>query len=189
MNSLSNQTLASERFSLRRRLGAGGCGVVYEAFDQEREAFVALKTLHHLDAATLYRFKQEFRALSDIAHPHLITLHELLSDGDRWFFTMELIRGANIFEYLRRANPWLDGASTPTADAEPDTFAAAMLKTTATDDDFTETQKGIVSYLLDSGSPNLLRSGFAADTRGPSACSGLRRPGDRVASKDRLKGA
>ena len=46
-----------------------------------------------------------------------------------------------------------------------------------------------VSYLLDSGSPNLLRSGFAADTRGPSACSGLRRPGDRVASKDRLKGA
>ena len=51
------------------------------------------------------------------------------------------------------------------------------------------TRIAFVSYLLDSGSPNLLRSGFAADTRGPSACSGLRRPGDRVASKDRLKGA
>ena len=47
----------------------------------------------------------------------------------------------------------------------------------------------LVSYLRDSGSPNLLRSRLAADTRGPSACSGLRRPGDRVASKDRLKGA
>ena len=56
----------TERFSVIRRLGAGGMGVVYEAFDRERNERVALKTLREFDARALYRFKQEFRSLSEI---------------------------------------------------------------------------------------------------------------------------
>src|SRR5207253_769612 len=53
----------TDRFVVRRRLGAGSFGVVYEALDRERNARVALKTLRVGTGRALYRFKQEFRAL------------------------------------------------------------------------------------------------------------------------------
>jgi len=91
----------TERFSVRRRLGAGAYGVVYEAFDRERGSLVALKTLRPGNVEALYRLKREFRALADISHPNLATLYELLIEGEQWFFTMELIDGANFLHYVR----------------------------------------------------------------------------------------
>ena len=92
----------TERFAVVQRIGAGGMGVVYEAFDRERQERVALKTLREFDGATLYRFKQEFRSLSGILHPHLVPLYELVGEGDRWFFTMEFVEGAvDLLTYLR----------------------------------------------------------------------------------------
>ncbi len=91
----------TERFSVRRRLGAGAYGVVYEAFDREREVSVALKTLRHGNVDALYRLKREFRALADIAHPNLATLYEMFTSEETWFFTMELVAGVNFLRYVR----------------------------------------------------------------------------------------
>jgi serine/threonine protein kinase len=93
----------TERFSLVRRLGEGGFGVVYEAVDRSRSVNVALKVLRHAEGTPLYRFKREFRALADIAHPNLVTLHELLTDGWHWFFTMDLVRGLPFVPFVRSA--------------------------------------------------------------------------------------
>lgn len=94
-------SLASGRFSIVRRLGAGGMGVVYEAFDRERNARVALKTVHELDSSSLYQLKNEFRALADVAHPCLVGLHELFAEGDSWYFTMDLVDGVPFDAWVR----------------------------------------------------------------------------------------
>ncbi len=59
----------TDRFTVVRRIGKGGMGVVYEAFDRERGEAVAVKKLPTFDADGLYRFKHEFRTLADLHHP------------------------------------------------------------------------------------------------------------------------
>jgi len=81
-------------------LGSGGMGIVYRARDLKRGVTVAVKTMRQADAASLYRFKQEFRALLDVSHPNLVTLHELISDGVGWFIVMEYIDGLTFLDYI-----------------------------------------------------------------------------------------
>lgn len=97
----------TERFTVRRPLGAGGMGIVYEVHDSVRREVVALKTLLRARPADIYRLKREFRSLVDVAHPNLVSLYELVVEGSDCFFTMELVRGVNLVEYVRgsRAAP------------------------------------------------------------------------------------
>src|SRR5437879_543213 len=89
------------RFTDRRRLGAGGMGVVYAAWDPQRKMTVAVKQLREIDAATLYRFKNEFRSLADLVHPNLVRLYELIFHEGEWAFSMELIDGMGFYEHVR----------------------------------------------------------------------------------------
>lgn len=89
------------RFELLARLGRGGMGVVYAAYDRDKLRRVALKTLHSLESESLLRFKNEFRALADLQHDNLVRLDELFEQSGQWFFTMELIEGEPFLSYVR----------------------------------------------------------------------------------------
>lgn len=98
---LPGTTLDQGRFTVRRMLGEGGMGVVYEAWDRSLRGSVALKCLNRGDPKATYYLKNEFRALAEITHPNLVSLHQFFGTDDAWFFTMELVRGDDFLTYVR----------------------------------------------------------------------------------------
>ena len=86
-------------------LGSGGMGTVYRAYDRRYRRHVALKTMNRAGAVALLRFKHEFRTLLDVVHPNLVTLYELICDGQNWFLTMELLDGVDFLRYVRDDTP------------------------------------------------------------------------------------
>jgi serine/threonine protein kinase/tetratricopeptide (TPR) repeat protein len=114
--------LGTTRFEVRRQLGQGGMGVVYEAWDRERRLSVALKTLRDLDPSALYRLKNEFRSLRGLTHPNLVTLGELIEDAGRWFYTMELV--VDGVDFLR----WVRDEACANDEIEPVTWSADTMQ-------------------------------------------------------------
>jgi serine/threonine protein kinase/predicted ATPase len=96
-------------------------GVVYEAYDRDRETLVALKTIRKANPETIYLFKQEFRLLAKVAHPNLIPLYELVSDGEQWFFTMELLKEPETLRAHFGVDPSYVGYGEATPSASPST--------------------------------------------------------------------
>jgi hypothetical protein len=100
----SQESLLSGRFELRERIGEGGMGVVYRAWDRALGKEVALKRMHELGATHVQRLKSEFRARSALQHRNLVQLFELVVDGNDCFFTMELIDGTDLESWVRHGD-------------------------------------------------------------------------------------
>ncbi len=97
-------------------------GVVYEAEDSELGLRVALKLLPGLQPDLLRRFKKEFRAAANIRHPNVVRFGDLFSDGERWFFTMELVHGVDLLSHVRG----IAGAAHVPSVGRPDRDGATM---------------------------------------------------------------
>jgi tetratricopeptide (TPR) repeat protein len=92
--------LMGGRFEIESKLGDGGMGVVYAARDHHRGCRVAVKTLRIARLDERRRLRDEFLVLHDLAHPNLVSLGELFDDNGRWFFSMELIDGADFLSHV-----------------------------------------------------------------------------------------
>src|SRR4051794_4810844 len=93
------------RYELRERLGEGGFGTVYRAWDPTLRRDVALKTLRPhitLDDAFRDRFLEEAAALASLRHPHIVTIHDVGEVDRRPYFTMELLCGETLRALLDR---------------------------------------------------------------------------------------
>ncbi len=93
------------RYSLRRVLGRGGMGIVYQAWDAQQKRSVALKTLHLPDRAAdgtlIERFMREARSAAKLRHPGIVTVLDVDEDKGRHFFTMEFVEGRSFEKCLR----------------------------------------------------------------------------------------
>lgn len=96
--------LEGTRYQLRERLGRGGMGVVYRAWDRELERDVALKVLDLAAASetAAERMLREARILAQLEHPGIVPVHDVgvLPDG-RVFYAMKLVRGSRLDEFRR----------------------------------------------------------------------------------------
>ncbi|MDQ3336074.1 MAG: serine/threonine-protein kinase [Myxococcota bacterium] len=93
------------RYQITGLLGAGGMGVVYEARDPELARTLAIKLLHESAAAAEHgltaRLVREARALAQLAHPNVVTVHDVGEHEGRAFLAMEYIRGTTLRDWLR----------------------------------------------------------------------------------------
>jgi Tol biopolymer transport system component/predicted Ser/Thr protein kinase len=86
-------------------LGAGGMGEVYKARDTRLGREVAIKVLpSHLsdDPDLKARFEREARAISQLTHPHICTLHDIGSENGVDFLVMELLDGQSLADRLEK---------------------------------------------------------------------------------------
>ncbi len=94
------------RYKLVRRLGAGGCGVVYLAEQQEPvRRQVALKIIRlGMDTEhVIARFELERQALAIMDHPNIARVLDAgATEAGRPYFVMELVQGVRITEYCAR---------------------------------------------------------------------------------------
>ncbi len=110
-------TLLDGRYTVLTHVGAGGMGVVMRAYDRSLGCDVALKTVRQPTTTLLQRLKNEFRVREGIHHPGLVRLGELHEDDGRWFFSMELVDGLDLFEWVDGDVARLNAAVRQVADA------------------------------------------------------------------------
>lgn len=98
-------TRLGARYQVRRLLGRGGMGEVYVAWDEVLAKEVALKRLHHTDAAALEQLRREVVFAQQVTHENVCRTYDLeLLDGDA-VIKMQYVAGQTLAERLTPGPP------------------------------------------------------------------------------------
>lgn len=90
-------------YHIKKCLGRGGQGEVYQAHDQQRDRRVAIKFIHtwHLkEQGNLERFRHEARALTQFEHPFVVRFHDLIQWRGRDGIVLEFVEGPTLEQRL-----------------------------------------------------------------------------------------
>lgn len=93
------------RYELRRLLGVGGMGEVYEAYDTSKNRTVAVKVLNRelaRDPVYVQRFRRESQAMASVQEPHVIPVHDWGEVDGVLYIDMRLVKGTDLKERLQR---------------------------------------------------------------------------------------
>src|SRR5262245_42908718 len=96
------------RYTVKERLGAGGMGEVFLAFDPMLERNIAVK-IFHVDvedgADRVKRFFREAKAASALNHPNILTVHEIGYDSGVHFLVTEYVDGRTLRDWASAGRP------------------------------------------------------------------------------------
>jgi serine/threonine-protein kinase len=101
---MANETVLNGRYRLVAQQGSGGMAVIYKAVDQALGRTVAIKILRPSltnDPAFLARFRNEARSVANLAHPNIVTVHDVGSDGPTHYIVMEFIEGTDLKRIIK----------------------------------------------------------------------------------------
>ena len=90
-------------YTLRRQIGRGGMGVVYDAWENSMGRAVALKVLPAgvaADDRAFQRFMQEARTAGKLSHPNVVAVHATGQVDNTPYFAMELVEGETLAQIL-----------------------------------------------------------------------------------------
>lgn len=94
------------KYELRREIGKGAMGVVYEGFDPFIQRIVAIKTIQkslveqsEMEEA-FARFRREAQAAGRLSHPKIVAIYDYGEEGDLAYIAMEYVAGTELKEYL-----------------------------------------------------------------------------------------
>ena len=97
--------MSKERYEIKGKIGQGGVGSVYRAFDTQLNREVAIKRVladggHEDQEEATKNLLKEATALSSIQHPNIVTIYDAGIDDDGPYVVMELINGRTLDEMV-----------------------------------------------------------------------------------------
>ena len=119
---LIGQTLG--HFRVDARLGRGGMGAVYRAWDASLEREVALKVLLAASDSARERFLREARVQAKLKHPNVVPIHFVGQQGDLSFLVMDVIEGESLSDVLARVGALDETRALDVTDAIASALAA-----------------------------------------------------------------
>jgi serine/threonine protein kinase len=96
------------RFTIHEKLASGGMGDVFKATQEAFDRECAIKTIsqrHTLDEAIVARFNKEIRAVASLNHQHIVTVYDLVRDGNTLYLAMEFVEGMDLARYTKEQGP------------------------------------------------------------------------------------
>lgn len=100
--------LLGGRYKIISVLGEGGMANVYLAEDIILQRKVAVKVLRldlQKDPQTIQRFQREALSTSELSHPHIVSILDVGTEGDRHYLVMDYVDGPDLEKYIQRNNP------------------------------------------------------------------------------------
>jgi len=94
------------KYQIRRELGQGAMGIVYEGFDPVIERRVAIKTVKQEQIEktevddTISRFRREAQAAGRLTHANIVGIYEFGEDAGTAFIAMEFVEGRELKDYF-----------------------------------------------------------------------------------------
>ncbi len=99
--------MSDERYELKGKIGQGGVGAVYRAFDKNLNREVAIKRVlpgggYENDEEATKAMLHEATSLCSVQHPHIVTVFDAGVDSDGPYVVMELLSGRTLDEMVER---------------------------------------------------------------------------------------